>query len=392
MAEQQSTEKPPNVKVFLIDQGTLKEAGGWPPVLSNGDAYLIDTGDVIYAWLGNKCTPDEKETAAVEAQNFDKERNGNAKIVTYDQGDEGADLMKLINGFRVVTANKARTFLIDVTTGSYAGHMDHVDTLYRVSREEFGDINTMKFFEVPFEEASLDSEDCFIADKGDAIYVWQGNTCNIQEKVKAMQWARKFDVDRAGAQKVTVFREDDPEDNKKFRALAFSAAHDLSRDDAVGALDQTDEAGAGQAERAQEREKERAEREAKQRETQAQLEAAAAEEAGTRAELKEKALDRLEDMVSTLREIRDLFKGHAGSTGTSSPSAGARSDAPSGGPEPTGPTGSGDASAEKRLVCPKCGSKMVHKVEDKSNVLMYQVNTPIYGKKNKCGQCGHTWK
>ncbi|MHA1734394.1 MAG: hypothetical protein ACTSU5_20840 [Promethearchaeota archaeon] len=72
-------------------------------------------------------------------------------------------------------------------------------------------MNAMKFFEVSFEETSLDSEDCFIADKGDEILVWQGKDANVKERVKAMQYAGKFDADRAGAQKVTVFMESEPD-------------------------------------------------------------------------------------------------------------------------------------------------------------------------------------
>ncbi|MHA1734393.1 MAG: hypothetical protein ACTSU5_20835 [Promethearchaeota archaeon] len=43
---------------------------------------------------------------------------------------------------------------------------------------------------------------------------------------------------------------------------------------------------------------------------------------------------------------------------------------------------------EARKICPKCGSKKILEVDDKSKVLMYQVGTPIYAKKFKCGECG----
>lgn len=50
----------------------------------------------------------------------------------------------------------------------------------------------------------------------------------------------------------------------------------------------------------------------------------------------------------------------------------------------------------KRLKCPKCGNenpRMLHEVDDKSNVLYYSMQgTPVYAKNIKCGECGHIFK
>ena len=67
----------------------------------------------------------------------------------------------------------------------------------------------IKYIQVPFERSSLDSEDCFIADLGVDIWVWQGSATNVKEKVKAGQFAREFDADRAGAQRPRTFMEND---------------------------------------------------------------------------------------------------------------------------------------------------------------------------------------
>ncbi|HEA70408.1 MAG TPA: hypothetical protein ENH98_00625, partial [archaeon] len=43
-------------------------------------------------------------------------------------------------------------------------------------------------------------KDCFVADLGNKVYIWQGKSSTVKERVKAGQWARSIDYDRAGLQ------------------------------------------------------------------------------------------------------------------------------------------------------------------------------------------------
>ena len=193
------------MEIWMINQGNLVKQD--KPIFSTGDAYLIDDTSKIWIWLGKKCSVDEKGIAAVEARRMDNNRGGAAKIITIDQGSELVEFLSLVNGMKIVDKNLAKTMLKDVSTGSYADHADHVNVLYRISSEEFEGIDAMKFEQVPFELESLDSEDAFIADLGSHIWVWQGASCNVKEKVKAGTFARKFDAERGGAQEVEIFEE-----------------------------------------------------------------------------------------------------------------------------------------------------------------------------------------
>jgi Gelsolin repeat len=192
------------------------------PVFTTGDAYIaVDVpGKMIYIWLGSKCSTDEKGVAAVEARRIDDSDlfRGIAKIVTYDQGDEPPQLLAKLEGLKIIDKNLAKSMLKDVTTGEFAFEKEHVNALYKVSSEEFEGINAIKYVQVPFKKSSLDSDDCMIADLGVDIWVWQGNKSNVKEKVKAIQFAREFDADRAGAQRPEVFIEGDV-DEKKFLGI-----------------------------------------------------------------------------------------------------------------------------------------------------------------------------
>ncbi|MBD3194707.1 MAG: hypothetical protein GF317_06615 [Candidatus Lokiarchaeota archaeon] len=334
------------MKLYLINQGQRVEIN--KPVFSTGDVYLLDDDRTIYVWIGSKCSVDEKTTGAAEARSLDQERGGAAKIITIDQGQETPEFLKLINSLgtmKIVERNIAKTMLKDVSTGDYAGFSEHKNVLFRVSSEEFEDINAMKMVQVPYSPNSIDSEDCFVLDLGTKVYVWQGNACNVKEKVKAGQWARKIDSDRAGSQNEVIFEEGDDADFIE----ALNKGVDHKESDAVQL---------------------RAESEL---EPESEAEEAAQEIPSERKSVISDAKPTTPDAP----EIKETVSSKA---------------AP-------GIPGKLDDSiltiekSEGRRVCPKCGEEkksMIHESVDKGNVIMDYPR--MYGKKYKCGNCGTEWR
>jgi len=201
------------MNLFLVNQGNLEEIT--KPIFSMGDVYVLDDDNTIFVWIGSKCSVDEKTAGAAQARTLDQQRGGAAKIITVDENQETPSFMKAVSSMgamKVVEKNYAKTLLKDVSTGDWAGFEEWSNILYRVSAEEFDGINSMKMVQVPFSKDSLDSEDCFVADLGNKVYIWQGKTCNVKEKVKAGQWARGIDAERAGAQNEKIFEEGDDAD------------------------------------------------------------------------------------------------------------------------------------------------------------------------------------
>ena len=334
--------------LYLIDQGNLKKIS--KPIFSMGDVYVLDNDNTIYVWIGSKCSIDEKTAGAAQARTLDQQRGGAAKIITVDENQETPDFMKAVSSMgamKVVEKNYAKTLLKDVSTGDWAGFEEWSNILYRVSAEEFDGINSMKMVQVPFSKDSLDSEDCYVADLGNKVYIWQGKTCNVKEKVKAGQWARNIDRERAGAQNEKIFEEGD---DAEF-LTALERGKDYKESDAVQL----------RAESVLEPETEADKRAA---EIQPEL----------KSEVGETAVDEIKADIAQLKE----------------------SSASSAGPGIPGSKDDKLLTVEKpegRRRCPKCGIEdkhMIHESIDKSNIILDYPR--VYGKKYKCGQCGIEWR
>lgn len=336
------------MKLFMVDQGDLKQVD--KPIFSTGDVYIVDDEKTIYVWIGNKCSIDEKTAGAAQARTLDQQRGGAAKIITVDQGQEPVSFMKLISSMgamKVVEKNIAKTLLKDVSTGDWAGFSEWQNILYRVSSEEFEGINTMKMIQVPYSKDSLDTEDCYIADLGNKVYIWQGRECNVKEKVRAGQWARQIDADRPGLQNETIFEEGD--DNGFLTAL--ERGEDYKESDAFQLRAESILEPETEADRAV---------------------------ANIQPEFKSEVFDVTpEEIKADIDEVK-------------------ASSASSAGPGIPGRIDDSILTIEKgdgRRKCPKCGNEnkmLIHESTDKSNIIMDYPR--MYGKKYRCGECGLEWR
>jgi hypothetical protein len=375
-------------KLYIVWKGDLKQID--KPIFSTGDAFVLDDDKTIYIWLGIYCSVDEKGAAAIQSQKLDKDRAGASKIVTIDQGSETPEFLETVNKMggtmRLVEKNFIGSMLKDVDTGTWAGHMEHVNALYRVSSEEFeGDLNAMKFLQVPFEKESLDEEDVFIADLGDEILVWVGSTSNAKEKVMAGKWARQFDVERAGYQKITYYNEGEDAEfvdkcwgkgivktSSKMAQIALekagAAIASATKDEGVQLFDEPEAAAPKPAPAP----------------TPAPVAAPRPAEpkalAGFMADQPKASQVKLEHAPKPAPVVT-AFKAEA-------PKAAAPPKAEA---APAAEPAVSEGGA--RWVCPHCGNndrRMIRELVDKTVLL--NAYPPIYGKKLNCGKCGKEWR
>ncbi|TFF92187.1 hypothetical protein EU545_01720 [Candidatus Thorarchaeota archaeon] len=184
-----------DLTVYHIQKGNLVIVPN-PGPFGRGDCYLVDAGPKIYLWIGPESSVDEKFLTAAEAVMRDTARKGHADIDHIDGGDEPAEFKALFPNFEI-TDQDTKGILKEV-------HMEKHDyRLWRVHREA----DETFYAEVPFSRDSLKSDDVFILDTWDDIYIWRGREATAREKFDATIIARGYDAERVGVQDVELIEE-----------------------------------------------------------------------------------------------------------------------------------------------------------------------------------------
>jgi len=167
-----------------------------PGAFGRGDCYLVDAGVKIYIWIGPNSSVDEKFLAAAEAVFKDTARQGHADIDHIDGGQEPEAFKALFDDFRLTDEDTAG-ILKKV-------HLEtHEFKLWRVHHE--GDETF--FAEVPLERSSLKSDDVFVLDTWEDIFVWRGQDASAREKFDGTMIARRYDAERVGVQEIELIEE-----------------------------------------------------------------------------------------------------------------------------------------------------------------------------------------
>ncbi|KAJ8379724.1 hypothetical protein SKAU_G00005020 [Synaphobranchus kaupii] len=129
---------------------------------NQGDCFILDLGNEIYQWFGNKCNGIERGTSQRRCWGF------------WDQS-------------RILPEVQTEDVKADALNRKHA-------KLYKISNAT-GDLEvTTVAEESPFSQSALESSDCFILDHGSdgEIFVWKGKDANTDERKAAMRAAEEF--------------------------------------------------------------------------------------------------------------------------------------------------------------------------------------------------------
>jgi len=172
-----------------------------PGAFGRGDCYLVEAGEKLYLWIGPTSTADEKFLTAASAVMKDTARKGHADIDRIEGGNEPDSFKALFDDFRL-TDEDTEGILKKVQLET------HEYKLWRVHREE----DETYFAEVPLERDSLRTDDVFVLDTWDDIYVWRGKDASAREKFDGNIIARRYDAERAGVQDIELIEEGEEPD------------------------------------------------------------------------------------------------------------------------------------------------------------------------------------
>ena len=176
------------VQVYHVEGKELKEISP-PYIFLDGDVYVIDNNNEIYIWLGKDSAVDEKGVGAWASHKLDLERRGEPKVLTVVQGEEPDDFKQLIS-FEVKDG--------DTPGFLKAAELDIVEfKMYKVEADkQTRSLDDATLKEVPLHRKYLDSDDVFVVDANEMIFVWFGKECNIEERRGGNKLAQKIDVER----------------------------------------------------------------------------------------------------------------------------------------------------------------------------------------------------
>ena len=82
-------------RIFHIIKGNLVEIPS--AIFADGDTYIVDAPEekILYIWIGNKSTIDERFAAAQISQTELKETHEDYKVITIEQGNETTEFLEL---------------------------------------------------------------------------------------------------------------------------------------------------------------------------------------------------------------------------------------------------------------------------------------------------------
>jgi len=148
--------------------------------LNQGDAFVLDAGEVIYTWFGTLASGFEKNKAGMLSHNLADDAGRKVTRQESDVEDDNEEFWNLLGGKEeIMEADDARII---------NGPRSQDPVMFIVSDND----NELKIESVPVDKASLVTDDVCLIDIGTTVFVWKGNGSSDREKKEAMKMAQTY--------------------------------------------------------------------------------------------------------------------------------------------------------------------------------------------------------
>lgn len=149
--------------------------------LNNSDVFIIDDGLKIFNWRGKNCSNFERYNGTVICEKLKSERGGKPSVETIEQGENFEKLKPYFKEFNPDVIGEKEEIPKDMLIGCYKKMMKLSD-----------DEGKLNMTEVPYDKAQLKSNDTFLIDRGDNIFIWVGKDASSNEKKYGFVFAKKY--------------------------------------------------------------------------------------------------------------------------------------------------------------------------------------------------------
>jgi len=149
--------------------------------LNSGDVFILDLGTIIFSWIGKEVGVMEKSKGMQISEGIESERNGKAKTIVLSEGDHDERFWGPLGGEGPIKS-------------AAEGGPDHEAAHGPKRLVKLSDATgAISFTEAPtFSRDQLHTDDVFIVDNGEEVFVWVGKGSSDNEKKHALGFASKY--------------------------------------------------------------------------------------------------------------------------------------------------------------------------------------------------------
>jgi len=168
--------------------------------LNNNDCFILDTGEIIFQFNGDKANKNEKLRAAQVVSEIKNDRGKCDSIIIDGLSDTSEDAMKF---WGILGISNDKPILNDRNDGNNDDIKMEL-TLQRISNAS-GHMSCVEEQRgKKLDKNKLDSKDCFIVDAGVSVFLWLGNKSNASEKKQIWKYCNEYLKNQGRLNSVTV--------------------------------------------------------------------------------------------------------------------------------------------------------------------------------------------
>jgi len=162
----------------------VSEIGNSAGNMNQGDVYILDAGLEIYQWNGSEASIAEKRKGNEVSNNLREQRNGKPRVTIIDSLEDNP-------AFWGIVGDKTAVKSAAEGGDDAKAPANKVKKLMKVSNAS----GAMEMTEVAsgnFNKDLLDSNDVFIVDAEEGLYVWVGSGADKAERSEAFKYANEY--------------------------------------------------------------------------------------------------------------------------------------------------------------------------------------------------------
>ena len=156
--------------------------------LNTGDVFILDKGLNLYQMNGAKSGAGERVKAGQLARAIDDERKGLAEVHVAEEGDGDADFWPI---FWEALGGEGAISEESGCDEAATQEAEKTKKLFRL-KEEGGKFEFKLEAEGKFSRDMLDTNDVFILDQGQEVFVWAGKGSSKMERKWGIQYAQNY--------------------------------------------------------------------------------------------------------------------------------------------------------------------------------------------------------